>query len=150
MNDSIERIKGEFEKKFDEKYLMKNFALYDKERDIPATTNNVKLFLRASLLSIREEAIEELDRCKDCGSKDVVCAKGVQEQITTAVVRERKATIEDAVACVPEEDRAKWGSENQDIYVAYENGFNTCRTQTLSALASLAEKEEVISNYVGV
>src|SRR3990167_4407643 len=69
MNDSIERIKGEFEKKFDEKYLMKNFALYDKERDIPATTNNVKLFLRASLLSISEEAIEELDRCKDCAQK---------------------------------------------------------------------------------
>ena len=36
--------------------------------------------------------------------------------------------------CVPEEDKPKLGSENQEIYVAYANGFNECRKQIIDNL----------------
>ena len=43
-------------------------------------------------------------------------------------------TIEEMMECLPKEDRPKLGSENQDIYVTYANGFNSCRQEFIDNL----------------
>lgn len=48
----------------------------------------------------------------------------IEQQI---IIRGQIEKLLDGV--VPEKDRARWGSENQDAYVQYEHGFNACRAQ---------------------
>lgn len=56
-----------------------------------------------------------------------------------------KDLLQSTLDGLPEEDRPKLGSENQEIYVAYANGFNSFRQVVIHELtAALAElgKEE--------
>lgn len=54
---------------------------------------------------------------------------------------QKEALMRKAIACVPEKDIAKLGSENQEIYQAYEKGFNDCREQTLQKLGEILNEK---------
>jgi len=47
------------------------------------------------------------------------------------------SVLDRAEACVPEKDKPKLGSENQDSYVQYAYGFNDCREEFLTNLSTL-------------
>lgn len=48
---------------FDKKYEMKNFALYDTERDMPATTNNIQDFIQTNFIA-KSEVREKIENKK--------------------------------------------------------------------------------------
>ena len=45
-----------------------------------------------------------------------------------------KSQLDTFMKCLPPEDKPKLGSENQDIYITYSNGYNDCRAQLLQNL----------------
>ena len=45
-----------------------------------------------------------------------------------------QAIMEAIRESVPAQSNARWGSENQEVYQAYLNGFNVCRKQILERL----------------
>lgn len=47
----LDKTKEEFDKKFE----MKNFSLYSKKHDIPATTTEIECLIRESQLAVIEE-----------------------------------------------------------------------------------------------
>ena len=78
-----------------------------------------------------EQTTEE--EIKKVNITDFVTDKAYDEYVanlTASLTRVAKASVEE---CLPEEDRPRLGSENQDVYVTYANGYNQARQETLNS-----------------
>ena len=95
---------------------------------------------RSKTMTINIEQIIEKFRRLSKGGIPEDTEADIEDLLLTSLHSIREETVREAVACVPKEEVAQYGRENS-WEMEHANGFNTCRTQTLSALKALIVKE---------
>lgn len=113
-------------KEFEEKFEMKNFALYCKEKDIPATTNYVIDFINNLLKSRQEKMIEAMEKSKVELWKPMEFPKG-------------KEGILDSETCQIAIENAKNMRDNH-----YEIGFNDGLDKGIEVINTCKEINKII------